>query len=358
VVDALLPTGASFVPSGASLGADGYQSMRDQSIGLRGPAALRFLWEDFIVPTARAMVPDLVRTIDDLRPDVVLVDQQAVGGAIAARLHGVPWATSATTSAELTDPLAALPKIDHWVRDQLVGLQLQAGVDPALARHGDLRFSEQLVLAFTTPELVGAEQPFPAHYRFVGPLLAGRVETSEFPEERLDPTKPHVLVSLGTLNAAQGQRFLAVAAEALAGEALQAIIVAPPDLVDLPPSADNIIVVERVPQLRLLPAMDAVVSHGGHNTVCEALSHGLPLVLAPIRDDQPIVADQVVRAGAGLRVKFGRVQPPELRAAVWRALTDRTLRIAAQALQTSFQRAGGVTAAADALEALRCPASL
>ena len=43
------------------------------------------------------------------------------------------------------------------------------------------------------------------------------------------------------------------------------------------------------------------VTHGGHNTVCEALAHGLPLVVAPIRDDQPTVAAQVVQAGAGVR---------------------------------------------------------
>jgi UDP:flavonoid glycosyltransferase YjiC (YdhE family) len=100
--------------------------------------------------------------------------------------------------------------------------------------------------------------------------------------------------------------------------------------------------------------VSAVVGHGGHNTVCEALAHGLPLVLAPIRDDQPIVADQVVQAGAGLRVRFGRVRAPELREAVHRAVTDPDLRRGAAAVRDSFARAGGASDAAAAIEALTC----
>jgi UDP:flavonoid glycosyltransferase YjiC (YdhE family) len=94
------------------------------------------------------------------------------------------------------------------------------------------------------------------------------------------------------------------------------------------------------------------VSHAGHNTVCESLAHGLPLVVAPIRDDQPIVAQQVVDAGAGIRVKFGRVRAPELRSAVTALLDDETYRAAAQRIRASFAAAGGAAAAADRLEKL------
>jgi UDP:flavonoid glycosyltransferase YjiC (YdhE family) len=82
------------------------------------------------------------------------------------------------------------------------------------------------------------------------------------------------------------------------------------------------------------------------------LAHGLPLVLAPIRDDQPIVADQVVRAGAGLRVRFGRVGAAELRAAVDTVLDEPGYRAAAEVVARSFREAGGAAAAADAVEAL------
>ncbi len=128
---------------------------------------------------------------------------------------------------------------------------------------------------------------------------------------------------------------------------------APDALVPDPPP--NVVVRARVPQLAVLQRVQAVVTHAGHNTVCESLAAGLPLVVAPIRDDQPVVADQVVRAGAGVRVKFNRIRAADLAAAIDAALTDPGLRAAAERIGASFAAAGGAVAAADALEALVPP---
>ncbi len=354
VVDRLLPSGGRFEPVVGSFGADELDRVQATSRGLRGPEALKFLWEDFIVPYARATARELRTVVERVAPDVLVVDQQAVAGAVVARQTGIAWVTSATTSAELTDPLAELPHVDTWVRGQLRDLQVDLGIDPAVAASGDLRFSDRLVLAFTTPALCTPAAGLGDRVRFVGPAIEQRPQTVEFPWEWLDG-RPAVLVSLGTVYAEDGDRFFATAIEALAGEPLQAVIVAPERIAALVPAGvDNIVVAERVPQLALLPRLAAVVSHGGHNTVCEALAHGLPLVVAPIRDDQPIVADQVVQAGAGLRVRFGRVRAAELRAAVQRAVSDPGLRRGAVAVRDSFGDAGGAPDAAAAIEELTC----
>ena len=64
----------------------------------------------------------------------------------------------------------------------------------------------------------------------------------------------------------------------------------------------------------------------------------------------------VVRAGAGVRVRFGRVTVADLRAAVGTVLGDPGYRAAAAQLRTSFARAGGAPAAADRMAALLAPA--
>lgn len=113
----------------------------------------------------------------------------------------------------------------------------------------------------------------------------------------------------------------------------------------------GVIVRPHVPQLDLLARADAVVCHAGHNTVCETLWHGLPLVLAPIRDDQPIVAGQVVDAGAGVRVRFRRVDAARLGAAIETVLDDAGgHRAVAESIGRSLRAAGGRSAAADHLE--------
>src|SRR5258708_21642539 len=93
--------------------------------------------------------------------------------------------------------------------------------------------------------------------------------------------------------------------------------------------------------LDLLPRLDAVVGHGGLNTVCEALAHGVPLVIAPVKGDQPINAAQVAAAGAGLRVSFARVRPEKLREALTTVLDDPAHRQAAGRVRESVVEAGG-----------------
>ncbi|MCU1379061.1 MAG: glycosyl transferase [Acidimicrobiales bacterium] len=344
----LLPPGAKFLPVGPEVPPSLARAARE-SVGLRGPMALKFLWEGFIVPLARAMVPGVARAVEAFEPDVVVVDQQAPAGAIVARQAGAAWVTSATTSAELVDPFAGLPKVANWIAGLLQELEQAHGVAPGgMAR--DLRFSDQLLLAFTSKALVGEHAGFPSHWAFVGPAVDGRPEEVPFPYDALCPDVPKILVSLGTVNAEAGTRFFGQVVEALGRLPVQGIVVAPPELIgDIPP---NVLVFPRVPQLALLPHIDVVVCHGGHNTVCEALAHGVPLVMAPIRDDQPIVADQVVRAGAGKRLRFGRVQSDDLARAIVALLDEPRYRERARRIQQSFRTAGGAPAAADRLEEL------
>ena len=350
-VQPLLPAGATLFSCPARLPASMEDALRHRAEGLRGAAALKFLWEDALLPLALAMEEPLEATIADFGPDVLVVDQQAPVGGVLARRHGLPWATSATTSAEFADPFAGLPKIGEWVKESLIDLQVRLGVPEADARAaGDLRFSDHLVLAFTGAALVGDVDRFPRHYVFVGPSTSARVETTEFPWDWLDPGRPHVLVSLGTVNQSVGERFYNVAVDAVRDLDVQAVVVAPTEMVADVPA--NVRMQPFVPQLALLGHMDAVVGHGGHNTACEALAEGLPLVLAPIRDDQPVVAQQVVDAGAGVRVKFGRVQAPALRVAVEQVLTDPSFREGAARIAASFAAAGGAPRAADHLEKL------
>lgn len=318
---------------------------------LRGPAALKFLWETFLIPLAEAMIPGVYAAMDAFEPDVLAVDQQAVAGAVAAERRGVPWATSATTAAELADPLGGMPKVAAWLREMLLGLELRRG-DPAAARsdryqrtYGDLRFSPHLVLAYSTAELSGRHDELADTLRYVGPSLAPRPPDPGFPWSALPGDAPIVLVTIGTANADAASDFLNACAEALAVRPhIYGVIVDPAGAVAKP--SDNVLTVPHVPQLELLPRTSAVICHAGQNTVCEALYHGVPLLVAPIRDDQPIVAGQVTEAGAALRLRFARARPEQIGAALDRILAEPSFRRSAAGIAESFRAAGGAEAAA------------
>lgn len=320
----------------------GSRLFREQ--GGAGIASVRSLWTRFIVPYAKFLLPGVAKAVRAFEPDLLVVDQHAVAGAIVAQRHGLPWATLACSAMELTDPYRALPKLTGWIDDQLVGLWTGAGLP--VADYSDPRWSPHLVLAQTVRELTG---DVGRDVELVGPLIGGRA-APPFPFDRLDPDRPHLLVSMGTLADDLTADFHA---RVLAGlpDTVQAIVVARPDrLPDLP---DGVLVAERVPMLDLLPRMDVVLGHGGVNTTAEALANDVPLVLAPIRHDQPEMARQVVAAGAGVRVRFRRATPEQLGSAVTEVLDDPSYRAAARRIGAAFRSAGGADTAAELVERLQ-----
>jgi UDP:flavonoid glycosyltransferase YjiC (YdhE family) len=101
---------------------------------------------------------------------------------------------------------------------------------------------------------------------------------------------------------------------------VRAVLVAPRRLVPDPPA--HVLVLPAVPMLELMPHLDAVLCHGGLNTVTESLAHAVPLVIAPIRHDQPVNGVQVAAAGCGVQVDFDRATPDDLRTALTAVLDD------------------------------------
>ncbi|MFI6370030.1 glycosyltransferase [Streptomyces sp. NPDC050546] len=318
----------------------------ERPAALRGAAALRFLWEEFLVPLAGAMAPGVRRAVEGFRPDVVVADQQTLAGALVAERLGVPYATASTTPAEFSDALDGMPKVARWTAGLVAELRARLG-DPG--RTHDPRFSPDLVLSFTTPELAGPGPQLP-QLRYVGPAFTGR-PAADFPWEWLDEHRATVLVSLGTANTDLGARFLAECAAAARerGRRLQAVLADPGGVLDQESDAD-LLVLPRIPQLPLLRRASAMVSHAGQNTVAECLWHGVPLVVAPIRDDQPLIAGQVTGAGAGVRVRFGRADRRRIGAALDAVLDGPAYRAAARRVGDSFRAAGGAAAAAAYLE--------
>ncbi|MGW3180081.1 glycosyltransferase [Kitasatospora sp. NPDC001119] len=318
--------------------------------GGHGLAALRTLWEGFIVPYARFTAKPLDAIVREWRPDVLLVDQHTPAGALVAHRHGLPWASFAPGAMELGRPYRALPQVEAWMAGLLRGLWERAALPPE--EYLDPRFSPALVLATTGPALTGSAPP-PEH-ALVGPVLSVRPHDPDFPWERLLPGRRRVLVTMGTLAGELGADFLArsVRALELCGDDVQPVFAAPRGLLpELPPRA---VAVDRAPVLELMARgeLDAVLCHGGMNTVGEALAHGLPLVTAPIRHDQPVVAGQVAAAGAGLRVPFARVAPERLAGALRAVLDSTEYRRRAVQVGAELLAGGGAVVAADRLEAL------
>ncbi len=320
-----------------------YRGQRD-----RGLRAIRSLWDGFVLPYARFTLPSVRRAVQAYRPDVVVTDQHALAGALAAAQEGVPWATLAPQSMELVRPLSTvLPGVDGWVEARVSALSTECGLGSGF----DPRFSPHLVLVCSCAALIGP-LPLPGNVALIGAVLGARRDQAPLDAHRPDPVRRTLLVTMGTLAPDLARDFYPriVAALAPVRERVRAIVVAPPEAV--PDAPAHVRVTPRVSLPALLSTVDAVLCHAGMNTVSEALWHAVPLVLAPIRHDQPMNAAQVVAAGAGVRVSFGRAGPEQLCAAIRTVLEEPGYRQAAARVGRALAAAGGAAEAARRLATL------
>lgn len=193
---------------------------------------------------------------------------------------------------------------------------------------------------YTLREFQPEEACFPeSNYHFVGPAVDDRAE-EPFSFEKSG--NPIVYISFGTLIHAD-KRFWKKLIAAFAGKRVEVVCsVGSEKLVralgDLPP---NVRVFAKVPQLTLLCRAALFVTHGGMNSVNEALYYGVPMIVLPFGLDQPLVGRELQRR------KLGRViVPRELTAAqLWRTakelLRDPEAREARLAIKRKARASGG-----------------
>ncbi|CAK0814930.1 unnamed protein product [Prorocentrum cordatum] len=137
-----------------------------------------------------------------------------------------------------------------------------------------------------------------------------------------------------------------------------AIVSMGPNMADaleaLPEPPSNMVVCKSVPQVDLLPLCDAFVTHGGANSVHEALSFGVPLCVVPIFGDQPTNADTIARIGAGVsfRSPLRTLSADSLRGAlgdIGGGIFRSTFKAAAQEASAKLAAADGIENSVDAL---------
>lgn len=114
--------------------------------------------------------------------------------------------------------------------------------------------------------------------------------------------------------------------------------------------ADNMWGAEFVPQTKIIPMVDLVITHGGNNTTTEALHFGKPMILLPLFWDQYDNAQRIHELGYGVRLATYTFADAELTGALERLLGDAGLRERLAAAGEEIRRRDGLRKAADLIE--------
>ncbi|MDC0716606.1 glycosyltransferase [Nannocystis bainbridge] len=343
-------TRAGFAPERVFVGASGApppEANRGAEFAalVADPERLRAWIAAMLVDTVPAEVEQLTRVVGEFRPDVIVADPMAYAAPIVAARANLPWAGLSTSlnpvvpdswHSELVATTSALPRAELFAG---------YGVPVPRFRVSDC-LSPWLNVAWTTPALLGREV---ADVLLAGGSLPIAARGDEVEVPGLDP-RPLVLMALGSQIWHQPRMFEVVIA-ASRGQPWQ-LVLAMGELARTFAAPPDVQLVAYAPQLALLSRARALVSHGGANSVMEALAHGVPLLIAPICNDQPHNARFVAEAGAGVACDLARADVDEVRRHLAALCGDGAPRQQARRIADSYYAAGGARAAAEAVLAL------
>jgi UDP:flavonoid glycosyltransferase YjiC (YdhE family) len=121
------------------------------------------------------------------------------------------------------------------------------------------------------------------------------------------------------------------------------------DLRRLTSSGNHLFVDGFVPHAMVLPYCDAVVCHGGYNTVISALSFGVPLLIVPFDQDTPDNARRCRELGVGLSIPLSRLSRQRVGLCVDRLLGEESFSLAARHLSSRLASLPGPERGAELL---------
>jgi MGT family glycosyltransferase len=195
------------------------------------------------------------------------------------------------------------------------------------------------VLQLSVEALEFPRTDLPDHIKFVGPVLpkssSGFIPPNWW--KKLDGSKPLVLVTQGTVANTDLNELIVPTLAGLSAEDVTVIAATgrPAEALRAP-IPTNAVATSYIPFLEILPEVDVFVTNGGFGAVNQALSMGVPLVIAGDTEDKGFVAARVAWTGAGISLGTSRPQPEEIRHAVREVLKDNNYQARALMLQNEF----------------------
>jgi MGT family glycosyltransferase len=312
------------------------------------------VWEayrSFLLAPVPQVLDAVCLAISTFAPDALAIDCMAYAGIIAAHRMRVPYLgvcaglkilkAGAFQPAYMNDLSPLLPL--RQALFECYGLVPEFRLLECVSPYGNV--------VFTTREFVG-DLALPPNTHLVGPStpLGPRGDEPAFPWEKLRRDRPVVYAAFGSVHTREGLADIISPLREAAARLGAQLVVSSEALAaqgPVPRGEDDCLVVPYAPQRQLLESVDVFLTHGGANSVMEALYAGTPLLIVPLSNDQPWQAHLVTRRGVGIHLERGALNADSCTDALARLLPRQSeIRHNLAQVRASYHRHRGANEAA------------
>jgi len=323
----------------------------------------------FLLEQSLRLLPFAVEEIGRENAGLIVFDSIAIWGMQAARLCDLPSVASISTPIyDGVRGAVSLRDSFHLLRGALPALlPIVRRRRELVARFGSEVFPRRSIFpCLGDANLVHTSRAFQPDspliddsFHFVGASIEDSADhhDDDLRDVDIDPDRPLVYLSLGTVYH-RAPAFFRTAFAAFSDHPARFVASVGDDanLEELGPVPHNFLVRPRVNQLGVLRRADAFITHGGMNSISEALHFGVPLVVVPRQIEQALNGRRVAALSAGVllgdRPPYGTVNEVQLRTALDQVLHHPEYTAAARRLAEASRRAGGYLQAASVIESL------
>lgn len=296
-----------------------------------------------------AHLEDLPELVETEGCDAVVVDCLMTGAIAAAEALTVPVSVLVHSAPGALAPPGG--GLDLLALNAANDIRERVGLPPVGTLWDTWR--PFTTLCTSIPELDPLRDRLPDGFDFVGPLRAAAPTSGWTWPWAVDDDRPLVVASFSTGQAWDQTTRARRTAEALDGGGYRLLVLTGPAAAVRDAESPDVAVRTFVPHDEVFPRASVTVSHAGHGTVAASLAHGVPMVNLPnLAADQPALAAQVERLGAGLALDGAAATPEEIASAVRTVLTDPGYAATAGDVASALESAPGADGAADRIESL------
>lgn len=312
-----------------------------------------------LLRTADIMIPSVLKQIEGEHFDYIIHDSMFGCGRLLAEILKLPAINSCTsfaqTKASFDNMLEHLSQnipaeMVKMMNDDFKNLtiKIKEKYDVEIRSPYEVFCNPApLTIVYTTREFQPFGETFDETYKFVGPSISLRTTQKNFDLTAITG-KSVIYISLGTVFN-QVIDFYKLCFKAF-GNTEHTVVMSigeKAQISDLGEIPKNFIVKNYVPQTEVLKHTKLFITHGGMNSTSEGLYYGVPLIVIPQSADQPIIARQVAKIGAGIKLQMQNLTVDQLRESVNHVLNDQSFHKAVVNIRGSFQKSGRYHQAVD-----------